>query len=290
MFAGPRLGTAIAGAAAMLATLASCAGEAARADAKAASGDVPTIVSLNPCTDAILVEVAEPDQILALSHYSGIAGSSSISPEVAARFAKTGGTAEEVLALKPDIVLASQFMAPSLRAALERLDVQVETFGSPLTPRESYDQIEQIAQLSRRPERAEALIADIKTALNKASIGADAQPIEALLWQSGQIVAGDGALVTEVLRETGFVRGEGMRQGEYVSLERLIADPPELVLIAGTSAGQQHPALSQLDASRFASLDPKLFYCAGPSLIALAQRLVAIRAEITRDKIAGEAE
>ena len=30
----------------------------------------PSIVSLNPCTDAILAEVADPAQILALSRYS----------------------------------------------------------------------------------------------------------------------------------------------------------------------------------------------------------------------------
>ena len=30
----------------------------------------PTIVSLNPCTDAILAEVADPAQLLAISHYS----------------------------------------------------------------------------------------------------------------------------------------------------------------------------------------------------------------------------
>ena len=32
--------------------------------------EYPTIVSLNPCTDAILAEVADPAQLLAISHYS----------------------------------------------------------------------------------------------------------------------------------------------------------------------------------------------------------------------------
>ena len=50
-----------------------------------AVNQAPTIVSLNPCLDAILVEIAEPDQVLALSHYSRDPGSSSIPQDVAAR-------------------------------------------------------------------------------------------------------------------------------------------------------------------------------------------------------------
>ncbi len=34
------------------------------------SNDRPSIVSLNPCADAILAEVATPGQLLAISHYS----------------------------------------------------------------------------------------------------------------------------------------------------------------------------------------------------------------------------
>ena len=71
----------------------------------------PTVVSLNPCIDAILIEVAAPSQVLALSHYSRDPASSSIPAAVAARYGVTGGTAEEVIALQPDIVLASTFFA-----------------------------------------------------------------------------------------------------------------------------------------------------------------------------------
>lgn len=66
----------------------------------------PTFVSLNPCLDDILVNVADPDQILALSHYSRDPSGTSVGVDVARQFGVTGGTAEEVLALDPDIVLA----------------------------------------------------------------------------------------------------------------------------------------------------------------------------------------
>ena len=65
------------------------------------------IVSTNPCLDAILVELAPPEWIAAISHYSQDPRSSSMPVARARRFRATNGTAEEVIALKPGLVLAS---------------------------------------------------------------------------------------------------------------------------------------------------------------------------------------
>lgn len=244
-------------------------------------GDEPTFVSLNPCLDALLVELAEPDQILALSHYSRDPASSSIDPVSAEQFGFTGGTAEEVLALEPDIVLASTFMPTATRAAFERLGLRVETFDAPQTPQTSYAQIERLGQMTEQRVKAAGLMARIELALGNARRQAqEGGRIDTLLWQSGEIVAGDGALVTRVLADAGFVRGADGRdyaQGDRVSLEQLIASPPELVLVAGGSRGQHHPVLNDLADTRFETLDPSLFYCGGPSLIALSNRLAEIR-------------
>ena len=114
----------------------------------------PTFVSLNPCLDAILVEVAEADQILAISHYSHQPGGSRLAPETASRFASTGGTAEEIIALAPDIVLASVFMPPATKAALERAGLRIESFDSPRTLEQSAAQIERITGLVDTDQRA----------------------------------------------------------------------------------------------------------------------------------------
>ena len=90
------------------------------ADAPTA-GARPTIVSLNPCTDAILADVTAPGQLLAISHYSKDPRSSSMPAKRASRYRATGGTVEEVLALDPDVVVAGSFIAPATRAALEDL-------------------------------------------------------------------------------------------------------------------------------------------------------------------------
>lgn len=253
--------------------LASCA-PAAPAPPKDAAH--PTIISLNPCLDAILVEIAPPEQVLALSHYSRDAASSSIPPETAARYGVTGGTAEEVIAAQPDLVLASIFLPQPTRSALERAGLRVETFGSPTTLAESAAQVRAVAAVAGRAGEGEALARRI--AAPSRPPGA---PVDALLWQPGEIVAGEQTLIAELLREAGFASDaarRGLQQADRVSLENILADPPEVLLVAGDAAGQRHPALGGLTHTTVAAFDPSLIYCGGPTIPKARARLAQIRA------------
>jgi iron complex transport system substrate-binding protein len=246
-----------------------------------AKDGAPTIVSLNPCLDAILVEVAPPEQVLALSHYSRDPGSSSIPPHIAARYGVTGGTAEEVIALQPDLVLASTFLPQPTRAALERAGLKVETFGSPVTVAESAAQVRAVAQLAGRAGQGEALAAD--TAAAPAN---PPPPIDALLWQPGEIVAGETTLIAELMRQEGFAShaaARGLQQADLVTLERVLSDPPQVLLVAGDAPGQRHPLLDgAFKQMQIADFDPSLIYCGGPTIPKARARLRAIRAAAER--------
>lgn len=232
----------------------------------------PTIVSLNPCTDAILAEVADPAQILAISHYSHDPRASSLAPAKARGFPATGGTAEEVAALAPDIVVGSSFMAPATRAALGRLGMRVETFGIAATVAQSVAQVRALAALAGHPARGEALAARIAAA----ALPVREPPFEAALWQAGGIVPGKGTLAGELLSRAGFASytaRRGMAQGDYLPLEIIAADPPRVLLVAGSEAGQRHPLLARLAGTTVARFDPALTYCGGPSIVAAMARL-----------------
>ncbi len=239
----------------------------------------PTIISLNPCLDGILVEIgAPPEQVLALSHYSRDPSGSSIPAAVAARYGVTGGTAEEVIARRPDVVLASTFLPQPTRSALERAGLRVETFGSPATIAESAAQVRAVAALAGHGAAGKALAARIAAPPPPAG-----SPLSALLWQPGEIVAGEATLVAELLREAGFTShaaARGLGQADRVSLEGLLADPPQVLLVAGDAPGQRHPLLAgQLKATHIAVFDPSLIYCGGPTIPRARARLQAIRAE-----------
>jgi iron complex transport system substrate-binding protein len=241
----------------------------------------PTIVSLNPCLDAILVEIAPPSQVLALSHYSRDVASSSIPAGVAARFRVTGGTAEEVIALAPDLVLASTFLPQPTRRALERAGLTVATFGSPTTVAESAAQVREVAALAGAQAKGETLSARIA-----ARAPPPPAPIRALLWQPGEIVAGEATLIAELLRDEGFAShaaARGLGQADLVTLETVLADPPQVLLVAGDAPGQRHPLLAgAFKAMHIAPFDPSLIYCGGPTIPKARARLRAIRAEVER--------
>ncbi|GMN03675.1 ABC transporter substrate-binding protein [Erythrobacter sp. MTPC3] len=266
-----------------LAGLGGCAQENRRAadSAGGIAAEKPRIVSLNPCIDALLVDIAEPEQVIALSHYSRDPSSSSIPREIAAGYDFTGGTAEEVLSLSPDIVLASTFMPAAKRGALERLGLRIETFDSPSSVAESAAQIERIGALTGNTQPARQLALQI----TRAAPLQTPEPITALLWQPGQIVPGEATLVGEMMRRNGLVshaQALGLEQADHVSLERLLAEPPELLLVAGSSTGQQHPLLQHLDDTRVEPIETRLLYCGGRTVLSLQERLDTIRGDIER--------
>ena len=256
--------------------LAACAGGGAGAPPPERG---PTIVSLNPCTDAILAEVAAPGQLLAISHYSKDPRASSMEAAVAARFAATGGTVEEVLALDPDVVVAGSFLAPPTRAALAELGMEVVTFDIAADVAASKEQIRDLAALAGDEPAGARLIARIDAAL-AAAAPADGESVATLLWQPGGIVAGEQTLVSDLLVRTGFANAapaRGLSQADYVALEDVVAAPPEVLLIAGGELGQSHPVLGRLGDMHRARFDTSLLYCGGPTIIRAAERLAAIR-------------
>ncbi|NMW31737.1 ABC transporter substrate-binding protein [Altererythrobacter sp. RZ02] len=241
----------------------------------------PTIVSLNPCTDAILAEVAGPEQLLAISHYSHSAASTSMDLAKARRYNVTGGTVEEVVALQPDIVVAGAFMPPATRAALDDLGFEVVTFGVVSSISDARTQIRDLAQLAGAVDSGDRLVADVDAALLNAKPAGDA--ISAVLWQPSGIVPGEDALVSELLRHAGFTSHSaamGLQQADYLSLERMLTNPPEVLLLAGQERSQQHPVLGQLPDTHRATLDSSLLYCGGPTIIRMMDRLSHIRGEI----------
>ena len=241
----------------------------------------PTIVSLNPCADAILAEVSAPGQLLAISHYSHDPAASSMPQNVAARFPATGGTAEEVLALAPDMVVASSFLAPATRAALIRGGVWVETVGITSTLEESLAQVRQLGQIAGEPERAEMLVERIEAAWAEAAFAGP--KVNTLLWQEGGIVPGEGSLAAAMLEHSGFAlqsAARGLGQGAYLPLEQVLADPPGLVLASGDDPMLTHPVLRQVRGMEYRQFDSALLYCGGPTIIRALARLRTIRADV----------
>lgn len=242
------------------------------------------IVSLNPCLDAILLDVADPDQIRALSHYSHDPAQSSV-VEAARRFPVTYETAEEILLLEPDLVLTSVHNSPATRRALEQMNIPVAAFGVPATVEESHQQIRDVAAAVGHPDRGEALIRRIDAALDDLRPQPGSKPTPTLILQPGGFSPGRGTLQDDLLARAGLeniAERYGVDFWGVVRLEELVIAPPRLLLageagasvLAGGDRLLSHPVLKRLQGRMVTSPYPRhLLYCGGPTLLHAAHYL-----------------
>lgn len=253
-----------------------------------ATSELPGVVSLNPCTDAVLAEIAEPGQILALSRYSSDPASSSMDIGLARRLGSTDGTVEELLALQPDIVLSGNFVAPATMNAMRGLGLNLKQFPIAATVDQSITQIREIANLVNRSEEGEALIARIYSALEANAPATGAEPVETIVWQSGGMVPGGNTLIADLLSRTGFLlksAARGLGQADRLPLESVVADPPQLILASGSARSQEdrllrHPVLRDMSGTRRIALDRSLLWCGGPTIVRAANWLGNVRRTI----------
>lgn len=246
------------------------------------------IVSMNLCLDSVLVELVPHEQILALSQYSRDPWRSTIA-SIAKDLPYTNETAEEVVALKPDLVITSRHSAIATRNALRRVGVRFELFDVPRTIAESLSQIRQLAALLQRQEQGEALIARIEAAIARARPAPGARIITAAIYQPGGLSVGGGTVTSELMEIAGLHNvaiDYGIEDYRPLSLEQLISAPPEILLVGDTTRGApthaervvHHRALRALQSRmRRESFPVRLLYCSGPTMIDALDALVAAR-------------
>ena len=243
------------------------------------------IVSTNPCADAMLVELAPWDRIAAISHYSKNPASSSIASYVAQHFAATSGTAEEVIARRPDLVVTSSFTPAATRAAYARAGLKVLTLDSPTSVAASEAQVMQLADAIGLRARGIAMVRRIELALAEAAPHDEVRPA-ALLYLSGNLVSGSGTLLDELLRRTGFrdaAADYGLAHTGTLPLEAIIDSPPDVILMPDLA---DRPSRLRADVlqyrTRLAVFPRALANCGGPVIARAAAQLAAVRRQVVR--------
>lgn len=243
------------------------------------------IVSTNPCADAMLVELAPWERIAAISHYSKEPAASSIAPEAAEHFADTSGTAEEVIARRPDLVVTSSFTPLATREAYARAGLKVLTLDSPTSVAASERQVMQLADALDLHARGIAMVRRIDLAL-AAAAPTDGKRPAALLYLSGNLASGGGTLLDELLRRTGFrdaAEDYGLQHTGNLPLETIIDSPPDVIL---TPALDDRPSVLRANVlqyrTRIALFPRNLANCGGPVIGRAAEKLAAIRRQVVR--------
>ena len=280
----------------------------------AASPPQGGVVSTNPCADAILAEVA-PDRLAAVSHYSHDPAATSMPVDVAKRWPTTSGTAEEVIARHPDLVVTDSFAPAATRAAYARAGLKVLTLGSVATIADSEHQVMEIATAAGRAERGRAMVAEIETALIHYTVprrrpgprreglndnahrpptsvpqpgpgmrrGTAARNPSALLYIAGDLASGSGNLLDELMTRAGFRNAAadyGLAFTGTLPIETIAARPPVVILSPGDgrTAELRRRVLRQSGAeTQQVAFPRRLMNCGGPVIPAALARLAAIR-------------
>lgn len=259
------------------------------AHARADTTPPARIVSLNQCLDAILIELVPTQRIAAVSHYARDPLVSSIAT-TAAHLPITYETAEEIVALRPDLVLASRHSAIPTRNALQRVGIHYELFEVPFSVKDSIVQIRRIAALVGSPDAGEALVAKIERAIEAARLPPGAPRLTAAVYETGGLTAGSSTVTDDLMQIVGFdnlAARHGIKTHLPMPLELIVAEPPDLLLVgdipaaAGTQAARivQHRALRQLPSTRRA-FPPRFMYCSGPTIVEEVAALAAARDSI----------
>jgi iron complex transport system substrate-binding protein len=239
--------------------------------------DAPTrIVSLNQCLDAILVELVSTERIAAISHYSRDPVRSPIAA-LAQRLPITYESAEEIVALRPDLVLASRHSAIPTRNALQRVGIHYELFDVAFSVQDSLAQIRRIAALVDSAAAGEALVARIERAIEVARVPQGAPRLTAAVYATGGNTAGANTVTNDLMQVVGLenlAARDGIKTHQPLQLELLLAAPPDLLLVgelpaaAGTQDARsvQHRALRKLPSKRW-DFPVRFMYCSGPTIV-----------------------
>jgi iron complex transport system substrate-binding protein len=243
-------------------------------------------MSLNLCTDQLLLMLAEPERISSVTWLS-LDPSASIMVEAARRVRTNHGQAEEVLAQDPDMVLAGQYTAPTTRSMVERLHYRVVVVPEAM----DFDQIRavtrQVGDALGEPARAEQLIAEMDAelaALRRRSLNWRPRVVA---WDGGGVAPGRGTLFDAILNAAGarnLAAEEGLDGFGAFDLEALLRANPD-ALVEG-EPGLEAPSL-RAEAARHALLRrhyegrriavPQYLYACGTPRSARAARLLRDR-------------
>ncbi len=221
----------------------------------APAGPPQRIVSLNFCTDQLLLALVPPERIASLTWLARTDGTA-VERALAGKLPLNRGSAEEVLAAHPDLVLAGRYTTANTRALLTQV-------GVPMVVVDAAQDWEGIRRVTREvaaavgePARGEALLAQMDSGLAAIAALRMATPVRAIGWSgAAEDVPGADTLFNTILTTAGAVNLAALPSGRHgFDLEQVLRARPQVLLRGTSHAGDRalrssvagHPALAAL--------------------------------------------
>ncbi len=235
------------------------------------------VVSINLCTDQLLLMLADADQIASVSYLS-LQPESSFVAEEAQRYPVNHARPEELLALDPDLILTVEFTDRRLLGLLEKLGYRVAQLPMPSSISGIESNIWHLAELLGQPARGAALIHKMRSALSQIPPHPPNQRPKALFYQPRGYTSGIDTLQNEALTLAGWsnlAAEKGIHGYNSIDLESLLLGQPDQIFTSTyteetRSLAQKqihHPALRRITHNRpIIEIPFKYWICGGPMI------------------------
>lgn len=242
------------------------------------------VVSLNLCTDQMAMALAAPGQLVSVSRLAADPRSSAMAAQ-ARDFAANDGSAEAVVRLRPDMVLAGTWTTRATTDLLVALGYRVERFAPANSLAEARANILRMGALLGREDSAAQMIAAFDDRLDRLRATPGPAPRTVLYYALGN-TAGPDSLPGDIMAAAGLdniATGLGIAFYGALPLETLVLAAPDLVLVGSPYAGHaratellDHPALDRNGALRVIGTG-RDWTCETPALLEAVASLVALR-------------
>lgn len=246
------------------------------------------VMSLSMCTDALLLDLLPPSRIASITFLSRDPSNSSLWPQ-AAKVPINYGSAEEVLAERPDFVLAGTYTTPATRVVIKRVGIALLEVPAA----NNFDEIRiitrSVAHALGEDASAERLIARMDATLRELAATKPHRGIRVAGWNGGGSVPGRGTLFDAILTVAGGVNvasTAGESDGSF-DLEQLLEARPDVLAYGSDTSSEPslhtdealHPLLIKLYAGRRISYPSALYSC---GVVESAGAAVALRASLLK--------
>ena len=239
------------------------------------------VASINLCTDQLLLALADRAQIASITFLAQHAESSYMADRAHGHHFNHG-QAEELVAIEPDVVVASSYLSPTKLRFLNDLGYRIELFRLAASIDEVYANIEQMAALLGHPERGTLLIGQMQDHLGPVLRNHSNQPSPSgAIYEPNGYTGGLDTLRGDILHQSGWrnvATDAGIKGVGVLDLEALLLlDPDRLIMspyAPGThSLGQrllQHPAVKKITTARPPVVIPLKYWICGGAMNAEA--------------------
>ena len=249
--------------------------------------ELPNIISLNICADTYLVAFADPKQILALAPQSHDSRFSAFT-EKTKQFPINHGNIEEILMLKPDLLILSPYSSNHIKNMALRFGIKIFTLDAAHDYESARNEILQLGKAIGRKSQASQYLRQLDQEMEKLkkNINHKIPPKRLLNIQRQGISIGKGHILDDIIIRAGAINlgRQGNHKIRIMSLENILQLHPDYILTIHRKISTknqnmailQHPALHQnFSDNQWITIPQNLIVCAGattPTAIKMIQK------------------